>query len=171
MKLVICALALLYITACTSDSGNSVDNIKQANKEGFTTASKAESVSPIQHVCEQVVRIPLSRGQGGGLEGKYREEVRYFPGYLRGDVNNDGQITTADAKMATSQLFKLDNVVCEATADIAGYPDVIGQPDGAVTSIDITQFNEYRKTGQISWPQEVICSYDCDVHNDPPGSY
>lgn len=162
----------LVLNACSKDSSDGdLASLKARNKEGYLSRTEALSVSALGITCEQVIQVPLSRGQGSGLDGKYRTEVRYFPGFLRGDVNSDGKITVEDARMAVHKLFKLTDVVCPATADIAGYPNYIGKPDGAVTSIDITSFNDFKHTGQITWPQDIICSYACDVINQPPGSY
>jgi hypothetical protein len=159
-------VSVFTMIACTQDSGE-----QYQTGQGSLSKTVAASASPSGLTCEVVYQVPLSRGQGSGLEGKYRQnDIVYYPAYLRGDVNADGAITIEDGKMATQQLFKLADVKCQATADVAGYP-ATATPDGAVTSIDITTFNNYRHTGVITWPQDVICEYNCAVVNQPPGSY
>lgn len=164
-SLVIITLAMT-IFGCTEDKSEQY----QAG-QGSLSKTVAASASPTGETCQIIYQVPLSRGQGGGLEGKYRQnDIIYFPAYKRGDVNSDGTVTIEDAKMATQQLFKLSDVKCPATADVAGYPNTL-TPDGAVTSIDITTFNNYRHSGTITWPQDVICEFNCAVINQPPGSY
>lgn len=156
-KIVILSALFVTLTACTDSDSNS-----GSYKEG--SIQWAQSLSPTGETCERTVRTPISRGRGHGLEGKYKEETTFLPGYLRGDVNGDGVINKDDAHLATKKFFKPENFECPATADVGGYPQT-ETPDTYFTSQDIFIFKEFRKTGVITWPIDVICSDECEIIN------
>lgn len=160
-KLIMAALAVI-LAAC-SNSGDSTPESDVATR-GYKTEAEALAATETQLSCVKTIRTPISRGRGSGLEGKYKEETLYFPGYLRGDINADGIVDDADAKLAVQRLFKPENFECPRTADVGGYPQTL-EPDGFFTSQDVNVWNEFRHTGIQSWPEEVICGYDCPIPN------
>ena len=146
------------LVGCGDDNGQG-----ETKKElVFESKIEADTASAINLSCERTEVVPVSRGRGHGV--KSETITYYYPAYLRGDVNNDGTITREDALMATKQLFKAEGIECPAVADVGGYPQTL-TPDGFFTSQDIYLFNQYKTTGVILWPQDVICGYDCEIPN------
>ena len=159
-NLSIIGLMALTIIACGDKSGHS----SKGSEKSYSSKAEAEANSSVGISCEKTTQVPISRGRGKGLEGKYETVTVFYPGYLRADINNDGKVTEEDAKLAVKKFFKPENFDCPRTADVAGYPQTY-TPDSYFTSQDIYVFHEFLKTGVITWPQDVICGYDCDIVN------
>lgn len=161
-KLILSVLAvtIFVATGCSKDSENSAIPATQ----GFASKGEAEAASPTGLSCVRVEQVPISRGRGTGLEGKFNEVTYYYPGFLRGDINSDGLINRDDAMLAVHKLFKPENFKCPRTADVAGYPQTL-VPDGFFTAQDVYVWNEFKNSGTLSWPQDVICGYDCPIPN------
>lgn len=157
---VITALAVTNFVGC--DKKSQSDNAN--SNRGYSSKAEADAASPAGLSCEVVIQVPISRGRGGGLDGKYETEVLYFPAYLRGDINSDGQITRDDALLAVKKFFKPENFNCARAADVGGYPQT-EIPDGFFTSQDVYIFNQFKSSGIITWPQDLICGQDCEIVN------
>lgn len=153
-------IAALVLPACAGSKGSG----SASTNRGYKTVTEALSVSPIGQTCEVVVQTPISRGRGGGLEGKYETEVLYFPAYTRGDINSDGQVNREDALLAVKKFFKPENFECAAAADVAGYPQTL-VPDGFFTSQDVYIWNQFKNSGQITWQASLICGNNCTIIN------
>lgn len=157
------AIAPVFVIAlvgCTSEDGKQTVR----GSQGYSSVAKAESVSPIGISCEITSCVPISRGRGPGLEGKCEEKTLFYPGFIRGDINGDGQVTREDAMLAVKKLFDPTKFSCPRTADVGGYPQT-EIPDGFFTSQDVFIWNNFKQSGQITWPDEVICGYDCEIPN------
>jgi hypothetical protein len=157
------ALMTIFVLSsigCTDNQsfGNKAPELK------FTDKASAEAASPIGVSCTKVVREPISRGRGSGLDGKYNEVTYYYPGFIRGDINSDGLINRDDAMIAVKNLFDPNKFKCPATADIGGYPQTL-IPDGFFTSQDVVLWNNFKQSGQITWPSDVVCAFDCAIVN------
>lgn len=152
----------LFVTSMTimgcSDDG--VENSSTSSNRAYASKGEAQAASPTGLYCE--VQVPISRGRGGGLEGKY--ETKYYPGYLRGDINADGLINRTDAMIAVKNLFDPNKFTCPATADIGGYPQTT-VPDGFFTSQDTVLWNQFKQSGVITWPNTVLCADTCVIVN------
>jgi len=157
----------ITVTLIACGDGNSPSNGSSTAKSlKFETHAQAQAESPTGLVCERTEVVPQSRGRGNGA--KSETITYYYPGFLRGDVNSDGLVDRSDAMLAVKELFKVDDVKCPATADIGGYPQTL-VPDGFFTAQDVYLFNQFKHSGVITWPQEIICAYNCAVpnHMDP----
>lgn len=159
-------IVALFVTAATIMGCNKDESFSssQSSNRAYKTQGEAQQNSPTGVVCEITRQVPISRGRGGGLEGKYETVTEYYPGYIRGDINSDGQINRDDAMLAVKRLFDPNKFTCPATADIGGYPQTT-TPDGFFTSQDVVLWNNFKTSGVLTWQASVICGFNCAIQN------
>lgn len=171
---VITYIAAVLAIGCSSGGGGQEDDGQGATAASKYTEEEARNLSPVAEVCVtgevEQVEMPRNRGRGNNhTETVTVDNREYFPAYIRGDINFDGQVNREDSMIANRKLYKRAyQTECPAVFDVGG--DIKTYvPDGWLTAQDLWIFNELKTKGVINFPTDLICSFDCDVidHMDP----